>query len=137
MLPEGRGTVNAKGLGYYDRLVDTLLAHGIAALGDAVPLGPARGARRPRWLAQSRHRTTGSPTTHRSVFRKLDDRVTIWATLNEPWVVTDGGYLHGMLAPGHRNVFEAPIAAHQPAARACRGGTGVSRASASTASASS
>ena len=36
----------------------------------------------------------------------------MWATLNEPWVVTDGGYLHGALAPGHRNLFEAPIAAH-------------------------
>ena len=35
------------------------------------------------------------------------------ATLNEPWVVADGGYLHGALAPGHRNRFEAPIAAHQ------------------------
>jgi len=33
-------------------------------------------------------------------------------TLNEPWVVTDGGYLHGNLAPGHRNLFEAPIATH-------------------------
>src|SRR6185295_18195103 len=46
------------------------------------------------------------------VFRKLDDRIKLWATLNEPWVVTDGGYLHGALAPGHRNRFEAPIAAH-------------------------
>jgi beta-glucosidase len=27
-------------------------------------------------------------------------------------VVTDGGYLHGALAPGHRNLFEAPIASH-------------------------
>jgi beta-glucosidase len=36
----------------------------------------------------------------------------MWATLNEPWVVTDGGYLHGPLAPGHRNLFETPIAAH-------------------------
>jgi beta-glucosidase len=36
----------------------------------------------------------------------------MWATLNEPWVVTDGGYLHGALAPGHRNLFEAPIATH-------------------------
>ena len=34
-------------------------------------------------------------------------------TLNEPWVVADGGYLHGALAPGHRNRFEAPIASHQ------------------------
>jgi beta-glucosidase len=36
----------------------------------------------------------------------------MWATLNEPWVITDGGYLHGTLAPGHRNRFEAPIASH-------------------------
>jgi beta-glucosidase len=33
-----------------------------------------------------------------------------WATLNEPWVVTDGGYLHGALAPGHRSLYETPIA---------------------------
>ncbi len=26
--------------------------------------------------------------------------------------MTDGGYLHGVLAPGHRSAFEAPIAAH-------------------------
>jgi beta-glucosidase len=32
--------------------------------------------------------------------------------LNEPWVVTDGGYLHGILAPGHRSAFEAPLASH-------------------------
>ena len=32
--------------------------------------------------------------------------------MNEPWVVTDGGYLHGALAPGHRSKFEAPIASH-------------------------
>jgi beta-glucosidase len=46
------------------------------------------------------------------MYRALDDRKPIWATLNEPWVVTDGGYLHGPLAPGHRNLFETPIAAH-------------------------
>ncbi|MCU1245585.1 MAG: bglA, partial [Acidobacteria bacterium] len=41
-----------------------------------------------------------------------DDRVHYWATLNEPWVVVDGGYLHGALAPGHRILHEAPLAAH-------------------------
>src|SRR4029453_1837507 len=46
------------------------------------------------------------------VFRRLDDRVRWWVTLNEPWVVTDGGYLHGVLAPGHRSAFEAPLASH-------------------------
>ena len=47
-----------------------------------------------------------------AMFRALDDRVEMWATLNEPWVVTDAGYLTGVLAPGHRNLFEAPIASH-------------------------
>ncbi len=46
------------------------------------------------------------------MFRRLDGRVKKWATLNEPWVIVDGGYLHGALAPGHRNRFEAPIASH-------------------------
>src|SRR5919206_313598 len=42
----------------------------------------------------------------------LGDRVEMWSTLNEPWVVTDGGYLSGLLAPGHSNLFEAPIVSH-------------------------
>jgi beta-glucosidase len=46
------------------------------------------------------------------VCKALDDRVPLWATLNEPWVVVDGGYLHGVHAPGHRSAFEAAIAAH-------------------------
>ena len=48
----------------------------------------------------------------RILFTRLDGKVKKWVTLNEPWVVTDGGYLHGALAPGHRNMFEAPIASH-------------------------
>ena len=48
----------------------------------------------------------------RIMFDRLDGRVKKWVTLNEPWVVTDGGYLHGALAPGHKNMFEAPIASH-------------------------
>src|SRR5258708_4195467 len=64
------------------------------------------------------------------VYKALDDTVEWWATLNEPWVVTDGGYLHGALPPRHRNLFETPIASHhlrptaQPAAAPGRGGGG-------------
>lgn len=46
------------------------------------------------------------------LFRALGDRVKLWVMLNEPWVVVDGGYLHGVLAPGQRNPFAAPVAAH-------------------------
>jgi len=111
VLPRGRGAVNAPGLAFYDRLVDTLLAHGIepmatlfhwdlpAALDD---LGGWLNPDIAGWFAEYAD----------VVFRKLDDRVKIWTTLNEPWVVTDGGYLYGTLAPGHRNRFEAPIATH-------------------------
>ena len=112
VLPEGRGSVNPRGLDHYDRLVDALLAHGITP---AVTLFhwdlPAALDDRGGWLNPDISHWFADYAS--VVFRKLDDRVTMWATLNEPWVVTDGGYLHGALAPGHRNAFEAPIAAHQ------------------------
>ena len=52
------------------------------------------------------------------VFKALDDRIKLWATLNEPWVVTDGGYLHGVLAPGHRNLLRGADRVAPPDARA-------------------
>jgi beta-glucosidase len=111
VMPRGRPPVNAAGLDFYDRLVDALLASGIepmltlyhwdlpAALDD---LGGWLNPEIAKWFAEYAV----------VMFRKLDDRVRMWATLNEPWVITDGGYLHGTLAPGHRNRFEAPIASH-------------------------
>jgi beta-glucosidase len=111
ILPAGKGAVNAAGLDFYDRLVDALLAHGIAPLATLyhwdlpAALDDLGGWLNPdiaHWFAEYAE----------VVFRRLDDRVTRWATLNEPWVVSDGGYLHGALAPGHRNLFEAPIASH-------------------------
>ena len=56
VLPEGRGRVNEAGLDFYDRLVDALLASGIAAVRHALPLGPAAAARGRRRLAEPRHR---------------------------------------------------------------------------------
>lgn len=111
VLPEGRGRVNAKGLDFYCRLVDALLEHGVqpfvtlyhwdlpAALDD---LGGWLNRDIAGWFAEYAN----------VLFRALDDRVRFWATLNEPWVVADGGYLYGVLAPGHKNLFEAPIVTH-------------------------
>ena len=111
VLPEGRGKRNPAGLGFYERLVDTLLAAGIRPMATLYHWDlPAALDDRGGWLNPDVADWFADYAS--LVFRALDDRVRLWATLNEPWVVTDGGYLHGALAPGHRNRFEAPIASH-------------------------
>jgi beta-glucosidase len=111
IFPEGQGAVNQRGLDFYDRLIDRLLERGITP---SVTLFhwdlPAALDDRGGWLNPDIAGWFADYAT--TVFRAFDDRVPMWATLNEPWVVTDGGYLHGPLAPGHRSLFEAPIAAH-------------------------
>jgi beta-glucosidase len=111
VLPQGKGAVNEKGLDFYRRLVDSLLANGIQPMVTLFHWDlPAALDDRGGWLNPD---IAGWFADYgETVFRTLDDRVTLWATLNEPWVVTDGGYLHGALAPGHRNLFEAPLASH-------------------------
>src|SRR5688572_28725208 len=111
IFPEGKGRINPKGLDHYERLVDGLLEAGIqplltlyhwdlpAALND---LGGWTNRDVAHWFADYAS----------AMFKRLDGRVKSWCTLNEPWVVTDGGYLHGALAPGHKDFFETPLASH-------------------------
>jgi beta-glucosidase len=111
VLPEGVGAVNEKGLDFYDRLVDRLLEAGIEPLLTLFHWDlPAALDDRGGWL--NRDSADWFADYAEVMYRRLDGRVKKWVTLNEPWVVTDGGYLHGALAPGHRNMFEAPIASH-------------------------
>lgn len=111
VFPQGRDRVNPAGLGFYDRLVDTLLEHGIQPLVTLYHWDlPAALDDLGGWLNPDMSHWFGDYAA--TVFRKLDGRVQRWVTLNEPWVVTDGGYLHGVLAPGHRNRFETPIVTH-------------------------
>jgi len=111
VLPEGRGRVNPGGLGFYERLVDKLLEAGIQPMATLYHWDlPAALDDRGGWLNPDVADWFADYAS--VVYKALDDRIKLWATLNEPWVVTDGGYLHGALAPGHRNRFEAPIASH-------------------------
>ena len=41
------------------------------------------------------------------MYRTSDDRVAMWATINEPWVIVDQGYVEGRHAPGRRDWAEA------------------------------
>ena len=125
ILPAGKGTRNPAGLDFYDRLVDALLEAGIEPLVTLYHWDlPAALDDLGGWLNPD---SAGWFADYASiVFGRLDDRVKKWTTLNEPWVITDGGYLHGALAPGHRNLFAAPIAsrnlmrAHGTAVKAYR-----------------
>jgi beta-glucosidase len=111
VLPEGTGAVNRAGLGFYDRLVDALLEHGIRPCVTLYHWDlPAALADRGGWA--NREIVDWFAEYARVVFEALGDRVPMWTTLNEPWVVTDAGYLHGVHAPGHRDLFETPRASH-------------------------
>ena len=95
VLPQGTGRINPAGLGFYERLVDRLLAHGIQPMATLYHWDlPAALDDRGGWLNRDiaalvrRVRRRRVPQARRS-------RAVLWTTLNEPWVaVTDGGYLH-------------------------------------------
>jgi len=112
VLPAGRGPVNGLGLAFYDRLVDCLLERGIAPVVTLYHWDlPAALQARGGWLEPD---IAAWFAEYAAVAgRALADRVALWATLNEPWVVSDAGYLHGVHPPGHRSPAEVPRVSHQ------------------------
>jgi beta-glucosidase len=127
--PEGTGAVNTRGLDFYNRLVDALLEAGIRPFVTLFHWDlPAALDDRGGWT--NRDSAGWFADYSQTVVRALGDRVETWATLNEPWVVSDGGYLFGLLAPGRRSPFEATrvshnlMRAHGAAVQAYRAGGG-------------
>jgi beta-glucosidase len=111
VLPDGTGPLNPGGIDFYERLIDALLAAGIEPMVTLYHWDlPAALDDRGGWLNPDVAHWFADYAS--ALYRRFDDRVRLWVTLNEPWVVADGGYLHGVLAPGHRNRYEAPIATH-------------------------
>jgi beta-glucosidase len=111
VLPAGSGDVNRAGLDFYARLVDALLAAGIQPYVTLYHWDlPQALEERGGWLNTD---IAGWFADYAQVmFRALGDRVPLWATLNEPWVVMDGGYFYGVHAPGRRVPLECPHVSH-------------------------
>jgi beta-glucosidase len=111
--PTGSDTVNPAGLDFYDRLVDSLVANGITPMPTLFhwdlpqPLEDSGG-----WLSRdTAHRFAEFASIAAS---RLADRVPLWITLNEPFVVTALGYALGVHAPGRTLMLDAlPTAHHQ------------------------
>lgn len=111
ILPEGRGTINAVGLDFYDRLVDTLLSHHIKPFVTLYHWDlPLTLEQQGGW--RSRETAYAFADYAEIVARKLGDRVQGWITLNEPWCSAYLGYGNGVHAPGIQDRQAAIDAAH-------------------------
>ena len=99
ILPAGAGVVEARGLDFYDRLVDGLHAHGITPWlclyhWDLPQALQEKGGWVNRDIAEK------FADYGRVVARRLGDRVKHWAMFNEPNVHALFGYGIGSHAPG-------------------------------------
>ena len=132
VVPDGDGPVNEKGLGFYDRLIDALLARGITPWvtlfhWDLPQCLEDRGGWPVRATADAFRGYA------EAVVKRLGDRVKNWFTVNEIPCFIGNGYDNGSFAPGRREskrvvnqAYHHAMLAHGHAVRAVRefGGAG-------------
>jgi beta-glucosidase len=109
--PSGTGAPNSKGLDYYSRLVDAILAAGIRPFctiyhWDLPQALEDRGGWPNRDLAGYYADYAGILAKH------LGDRITVWAPFNMPWSFTYMGYAAGAFPPCRTNFDDFLKAAH-------------------------
>ncbi|KAM5575291.1 beta-glucosidase 11 [Rosa sericea] len=99
LIPNGRGTVNPKGLQYYNNLIDELITHGIQ------PHVTLHHCDLPQQLEDDyggwvSRKIINDFTAYADVcFEKFGDRVSHWTTMNEANVFVLEGYDIGFLPP--------------------------------------
>ena len=99
VLPEGVGKPNERGLEFYDRLIDGLLAAGITPYVTLFHWDfPYSLYCRGGWLNRESVDWFGAYT--KLIADRLGDRVTHWMTLNEPQCFLSLGHRDGVQAPG-------------------------------------
>jgi beta-glucosidase len=111
VLPEGRGTVNAKGLDFYSRLVDALLEAGITPFATLFHWDlPQRLQDEGGWPKRA---TADAFLDYvEAATRRLGDRVRHWITHNEPWCASLLSHQVGRHAPGWTDWPAALAASH-------------------------
>ncbi|HVJ14086.1 MAG TPA: GH1 family beta-glucosidase [Polyangiaceae bacterium] len=101
VLPEGTGQINQRGLDFYDRLVDALLAAGIEPYLTLFHWDyPLALYQRGGWLNPDS--SSWFADYVRVVTDRLSDRVRWWMTLNEPQCFTLLGHETATHAPGDK-----------------------------------
>ena len=111
ILPDGRGAINTRGLDFYDRLVDALLAKGIRPVATLYHWDlPMALYNEGGWL--NRDTAYAFADYAEVVARQLGDRVGMWITHNEPWCSAYLGYGTGKHAPGIQDMHSAVTVGH-------------------------
>jgi beta-glucosidase len=111
IVPDGSGSVNQKGLDFYRRLVDGLLARGVEPVATLYhwdlpqPLQDAGG-----WV--NRDTVEYFCDYARVVLDVLGDAVPLWGTVNEAFCSAMVGHLEGRHAPGITDLASALASAH-------------------------
>jgi beta-glucosidase len=126
IFPDGDGPVNSRGLDFYQRLIDTLLAHRITPWVTLFHWDlPQALEKRGGWRVRA---TTDAFANYAdTVVEALGDRVKHWFTLNEIVCFTRRGYGTGEMAPGTREseavinqTYHHALLCHGHAVRAVR-----------------
>jgi beta-glucosidase len=99
IFPDGTGAANPKGLDFYSRLVDELLAHGIEPFATLYHWDlPQALQDRGGWQSRDTSQAFADYAAH--VAEQLGDRVRHFFTINEFSNLVDSGHATGLLAPG-------------------------------------
>jgi len=110
IFPTGRGALNEKGLDFYSRLVDELLAAGVVPLPTMYHFDlPQALQDEDGWLNRETARYFADYCA--AVADRLGDRVKTWLVFNEPWMFTIAPYMMGVL-DGRSRLDRALLAAH-------------------------
>jgi beta-glucosidase len=110
IIPEGTGAVNHKGLDFYDKLIDALLAAGIDPWVTLYHWNlPQALQRRGGWMNPESSKWFADFAA--VVVDKFSDRVTNWMTINEPQVIINHGMFTGVHAPGYKLTMAEALAA--------------------------
>jgi beta-glucosidase len=111
VMPFGYGAVNEKGLAFYDRLVDELLAAGIEPACTLYHWDLPQGLQD---LGGWANRDIAGRFAEYAalLYARLGDRVRRWITLNEPSIFTMFGHRTGVMAPGIRDLKVTARAVH-------------------------
>jgi beta-glucosidase len=111
VIPDGRGKPNDEGIAWYSRLVDLLLAHDITPNATLFHWDLPSGLEA---VGGFRHRDTAKWFADYAALmvRHLGDRVSMWATFNEPWCHAYLGHAAGYHAPGLTDPAAAIAVAH-------------------------